>query len=356
MPDPKTQLQKQEPKILTAGDYQKWIDARTQYVTATDAAKILGLSRFGGPTDVWLEKTGQGTPVDQNLAPLKWGRRMEPVILAEYHDEVAPLIVAQPWTLLQSARQPRIVATLDAERVLGAVAGFPQNDEVFDGRPVDAKNSRNATREWGESGTDKLPIYYAMQLAIQMYVTNAEAADLAVLFGGNDFRHYTVHRLPVDVEGTIIARLLDFWTHHVETRTPPPADGSDAFSDHLKKTFTKHTEEIRRATPQEHEAAVALAAAEEAFDIAEAEKKKHQNTLKAAIGAVKGIEGPKWKATWNKDADSTGTDWEAIAKAVALKHAEATGEAATKTIADLVPDHQKVTRVGSRKFNFTFNG
>lgn len=342
--------------VPVADARSRWLVARRDCVTATDIAKILGLSKFGNALSVYLDKIGEAPEIDQNAQPLKWGRRAEPMILRGYHEDVAPLVMEPPFTLIRSTREPLIGATLDARRELITRSG---GSPECDGRPVDAKNIRHDSAEWGPNGTDQMPLYYAAQLVGQMFVTETKHADLAVLFGGNDDRVYTLEHVQ-GTEDNIIEQCVNFWNNHVVPRVPPPIDGSETFKKYLAQKFAKHTDTILRATPEHHEWAVKLAASEEQLDNAQVTVEELRNKFRAAIGEgnAKAIEGPRgsWKASWSLSADSTGTGWESIAKAVALELAAVTGRAATHIIADLVEQNQIVTRKGSRKFTFTFKG
>lgn len=337
----------------------RWLAQRKTCITATDVAKILGVSKFGGPIDVFLEKTGQGQEIDQNAGPLKWGRRAEPMILAAYHEDVAPLVIEPPFTLRHFEAEPLIAATLDARRVLSTAgaAGFVAQ---HDGRPVDAKNIRFETPEWGEHGTDHMPLYYATQLAVQMLVTGAQYADLAVLFSGNEDRVYTLERDDAMLQA-IVARCTAFWKEHVETGRPPAPDGSASFAAYLKRTFAQHSDVMLQATQEQHERAVLLNVARETLEAAERSKTALENAFKEEIGTAnaKGIDGPRgcWKVSWGLTKDSTGVDWEAIAKDLALEHAQLSGRAATQMIDQMAkdPKYTRVTKKGSRRFLFQYN-
>lgn len=58
---------------------------------------------------------------------------------------------------------------------------------------------------------------------------------MAVLIGGNHFKWYFIER-----DEELIAILIElerrFW-HHVETRTPPPLDGSEASTELLSRLY-----------------------------------------------------------------------------------------------------------------------
>jgi predicted phage-related endonuclease len=71
----------------------------------------------------------------------------------------------------------------------------------------------------------------------QLAVTGKQAADVAVLVCGNDFRVYRIER-----DEAMIANLIrlekNFW-HYVQTDTPPPADGSESSGQALRHLFPR---------------------------------------------------------------------------------------------------------------------
>ncbi len=335
----------------------EWLTARRTCITGTDVAKVLGLSKFGGPIDVYDEKTSEAPVEITDNEAMKWGRRNEPTILAAYSEEVAPLRIEQPFTLIRHPSHPLIAATLDARRVALAepydLTSYPPG---CDGRPVDAKNIRNRGGEWGEAESDVMPLYYAAQLTAQMLVTGATVADLAVLFHGNEFVIYRLHR-DEDTVASIVDRCEKFWHNHIVPRVPPPVDGSHQYTEWLKRKFSRHTEVVLSATPEHDTIAQRYREADTVYESAKMALEVQSNALKAQIGEARGIEGNGWKAMWPLTKDSTGVDWEGIAKHIALLYAERLGEPATKIIGDLATSKtfQKVTRKGSRRFTVTFD-
>lgn len=328
------------------GRRKVWLKERETCITATDVAKILGISKYGSAIDVYAEKIGEAIP-SEPTEPMRRGLQLEPAILRIYGEEIAPVVPELPYTLVRCPTDHLIAATLDARRVSGS--------DFLDGRPVDAKNvGWHDASEWGDTDTDQMPKHFGVQLMIQMYVTGTKEADLAVLFSGNDFRRYTIQRVP-EVEEQLAQICREFWENHVLTRTPPEVDGSESYAKYLAQVFAKNTDVVLRATSEQDLMASELNAAKEDFERAEEKVEVYKNRFKAAIGTAKAIEGPKWKAAWGLTKDSTGTDWEAVAKAIALEHAsKVEGVAATHLIAELVKKNQIVTKKGSRRFTFTY--
>jgi putative phage-type endonuclease len=178
---------------------------RSKSLGASDAAAACGLSPWRTPYELYLEKTGE-IPSQADNPRLEWGRRLEAVILEKY--------------LTERALDPADVVT-QAHRVS---AEFPwmsaTPDALLPDRVVEVKTAGwGKGEQWGEPGTDAIPLVYLLQITHQMIVTGLRVADVPVLIGGSDYRVYTV-MFDQELADLLIDRERAFWTY-VETRTPP---------------------------------------------------------------------------------------------------------------------------------------
>jgi predicted phage-related endonuclease len=76
--------------------------------------------------------------------------------------------------------------------------------------------------DWGEIGSDEVPMSYLCQCIWYMAITNINQVDLAVLFGNSDFRIYEIAR-DMELENTILQKASSFWEDYVLKDMPPPA-------------------------------------------------------------------------------------------------------------------------------------
>jgi predicted phage-related endonuclease len=93
-----------------------------------------------------------------------------------------------------------------------------------------------AQSEWGEAGSDQVPLSYLVQCVWYMMLTNIDRTDLAVLFGNADFRIYEINR-DLELEQMILERAKSFWENHVLTDIPPTATSESDY----KTLFGKST-------------------------------------------------------------------------------------------------------------------
>jgi len=198
---------------------------RSKYIGGSDIGAILGLSRFRSPLEVWMEKTGKETMKIDSL-PLRFGSFAEAFVANEYsratgfellHDES---IYLHPQHSFMSAHIDRFI--LEDEE------GLPPT------RILECKTANPfSSSDWGEAGSDQVPMSYLCQCIWYMAITGIDKTDLAVLFGNSDFRIYEIARDQA-LEELVIAKALHFWNEYVLKDIPPPpqsqADCQSLFS------------------------------------------------------------------------------------------------------------------------------
>jgi predicted phage-related endonuclease len=81
---------------------------------------------------------------------------------------------------------------------------------------------------WGEPGTDQVPMSYLCQTILYMALTNIDQTDLAVLFGNSDFRIYEIKRDP-ELEKIVMEKAVHFWQEYVLKDSPPPAQNESDY-------------------------------------------------------------------------------------------------------------------------------
>lgn len=188
---------------------------RTKSIGGSDAAAVLGFSKYKTPVDVWMEKTGRTKDEDLFIGNrfTHWGNRLEDVVLNECEAVIGKRIIRHP-PLATHSRFHHMTANLD-----GVIDGDGE------GIIIEAKTS-SRENGWGEDGGRELPMQYYVQCQHNMEVAGAGSAIVPVLIGGNDFRIIHVDRSDRFAEAMLKAEAR-FWDH-VKNDTPPepmiPAD------------------------------------------------------------------------------------------------------------------------------------
>jgi putative phage-type endonuclease len=212
---------------------------RSKYIGGSDIGAILGLSKFRTPVEVWMEKTGKETKQLDSL-PLRFGSFAEEFVACEYtrstgfellHDES---IYIHPTHSFMSAHIDRFI--------LGDGIGKPPS------RILECKTANPFARgEWGDPGTDQVPMSYLCQCIWYMAITGIEQCDLAVLFGNNDFRIYEIAR-DLELELLVIEKAQNFWNEYVLKDIAPPAQTEGDYQSLFKKSDSSKTVEVNSKT------------------------------------------------------------------------------------------------------------
>ena len=195
-------------------DRDQWLQVRKGGIGSSDAAAAVGLNPYKSQLQLWMEKTGRdGTlpVVDPNddQSPMYWGTLLEPIVAAHYTRRSGHR-VRRVNAVLQHPEHSWMLANIDRE-VVGA----------SDVQILECKTAGiHGARLW----RDGVPEYVQLQVMHQLAVTGKQAADVAVLLGGQELQVFRIER-----DDTLIAQLValeqQFWGY-VERDQQPPADGS----------------------------------------------------------------------------------------------------------------------------------
>jgi|HubBroStandDraft_2_1064218.scaffolds.fasta_scaffold01505_9 putative phage-type endonuclease len=179
---------------------------RAKGIGGSDMPIILGLSNFMTPYQLYLEKIGEGEQREETEAQY-WGNQLEALIRQEFEKRNGVTV-----STLETIISPF------ADHMRGNIDGFIEEWNAV----LEVKCSSSfMAHEWGEDGSDVIPMQYLVQVAHYCAVTNAESAYIAVLIGGNQYRQFKYTR-DHELEMSLIDAANKFW-ECVTTRTPPDA-------------------------------------------------------------------------------------------------------------------------------------
>lgn len=206
----------------TDEDRDAWLATRRQHIGASDSPIILGLTSWSSRVRLYAEKIGELVS-DKASEMMEMGRRMEPVIAAMVCEDLGfEHSYQMEGRLLASTVHPFLSCTLDASIT------HPETGEWI---PFEVKNS-SRYEDWSEGPPDR----YFVQVQHQLAVTGARRGLLGVLISGWQLRWAWIERDDAFIAGTLLPELREFW-RHVEDRTCPPVDASDATRQALAVLF-----------------------------------------------------------------------------------------------------------------------
>jgi putative phage-type endonuclease len=278
----------------------EWLAVRKTGIGSSDAAAAVGLNPYQSALELWLIKTGRDTtlpkadPHDEE-SPMYWGSLLEPIVASHYTKRTGHR-VRRINAVLQhpDADKAWMLANIDRE-VIG----------VADVQILECKTAGiNGAKLWKEG----VPEYVQLQVAHQLAVTGKQAADVAVLIGG---QHLEIHRIERDE--SLIRNLIQlerqFW-HYVKTDTPPPADGSESADLALRCLYPEDAgTTVDLSRDRELSATFAdLVSVRQTIAAQEALEAQLKQTLQQAIGIASLAQFETGAVSWKKAKDSIALD------------------------------------------------
>jgi putative phage-type endonuclease len=201
-------------------NHENWLKMRMMGIGGSDAAAVIGMSRWKSQFQVWMEKTGQAQPenLDGNEY-VYWGTVLEQAVADRFCELTGKKVHKQG--MLQSVEYPYILANVD-RIVVGENAG------------LECKTANGfAAKDWED---DQVPNQYYIQCQHYMMVTGCDKWYIACLIGGNHFVWKEIPRNDEDIKALKTSE-IDFWTRYVLGDEIPPVDGSKSCEEALKDRF-----------------------------------------------------------------------------------------------------------------------
>lgn len=277
--------------ISTSGiTREEWLQERRKGIGGSDAAKVLGVSRWGGPLSVYLEKKGLYVPEDPG-EPAYWGTVLEDVVSREF-EKRSGLRVQRQNKIFTHPDYPWMLANID-RRIVGQNKG------------LECKTASNFMGDEWEG--DELPDAYYIQIQHYMAVMGWEACWVACLIGGQRYVQKEVQRNP-ELINTIIEKEREFWEEHFLKDVPPPVTPFD----NPNSLWPEQTEDDMVQDIDEETITIAqsLAGVQATIKGLENEEERLKGILKSKIGEMAGIQGI---CSWKQAKSKMVTDWQSVA-------------------------------------------
>lgn len=212
---------------------------RAKSLGGSDIGAVLGLSKYRSAVDVWMEKTGRSESHADSL-PLRFGSFAESFVASEYALATGLSLIHHESAFIHpdhSYMHGHVDRFICSSPTL-----FDEKGDLLADRILECKTANPFTaHEWGDVGTDQVPLPYLVQCAWYLAITGLERADLAVLFGNADFRIYDIHR-DLELEGMILDRAKTFWEQHVLADVAPPAQRESDYKQLFSRSEAKAIE------------------------------------------------------------------------------------------------------------------
>ena len=199
---------------------QDFTHNRASFLGGSDIGALLGVSKYRSAMDVWLEKTDKEVDRNDNFA-LRFGSFAESFIAREYALLTRETLVEHPHGLIHP-KYSFCVGHVDRFILKNQETPLFTADGMLNAKKLlECKTANHYTQaDWGEPGSDAIPLPYLCQCLWYLGITNLAEIDVAVLLGGSDLRIYTITR-DLELESLMFEKAAFFWTEHVQKDMPP---------------------------------------------------------------------------------------------------------------------------------------
>jgi len=287
-------------------------------IGGSDVAALLGLNPYKTSYQLWLDKTGRTDDDERDadaIERMHWGVVLEDIVAREYSRRTGYKV----QRINQQLHHPQLdIAVANIDRAIveaGSVARWSASagrvlgaSHLLECKTAHALAQRNG--EWGGAGSDEVPQAYWLQCQWYLGIANLPIADLAVLFGGQKFVTYTMHR-DDSVFTDLLTEAEAWWKRHIIDDLPPdPHSENEA-----RQRWASHLagKEVI-ADVQLADAVQALAEVKAAIGELEREEQELRDAICTAIGDAEAIsyQGRRL-ATWKASKAIRKTNWQAAA-------------------------------------------
>jgi putative phage-type endonuclease len=240
------------PELIPTATEAEWLEARRKGVTASEIAVILGLSPWSSPYALYHQKLGILPPQEDN-AMMERGRVLEPYVVEKFRIEHLGEyeVLGNGRELYAHSERTWQLATPD--RLLWEIDD-PLQLTVNGLEPLAVLETKTASdmSEWGEPGTDEIPVHYRAQVLWQMDVMGVPRAYVAVL----DIKQWEVREYVVEMDDAartdleLMRKEAENFLFRIEVGAAPDVDWRPATAYALKQLHPSVTDEERVLSPQ----------------------------------------------------------------------------------------------------------
>lgn len=271
-------------KVKTAS-HEEWKELRSHYIGGSDAAAVVGLNPFSSPYSLWAEKTGRIPGFEGNLAT-EVGTYLEEFVAQKFAAETGKKVRRANQSFLNSD-YPWAIANIDRD-IVGEDAGLE----------IKTTSELNLKKFAG----GEYPANYYAQMVHYLAITGKQRWYLAVLIGNREFKWFVLERDEDEIAALMEAE-KDFW-RHVETDTPPAADGMQATGEAIKTIYPESNGSTVDLYIYRKELARYLSLCEQIKEL-EQQRDEAANTFKAFMGEAERGECDGYKVSWKSQTRRT---------------------------------------------------
>lgn len=190
---------------IKASNHAEWLEARKDGIGASEIGTILGVNPYDTPYQLWLRKTGQVPPTEDNFL-MKAGHYLESAIAQFCADETGVEIIKQSAGDFIVVNQDKPFLRVSPDRY----AWLPNCRHTKDNKVIiECKSTQKSIFE------DDIPLMWFTQVMYQLGVCEMNQAYLAWLTQGREFGYKLIQYDNDFYNDVIVAEVEKFWTDNI---------------------------------------------------------------------------------------------------------------------------------------------
>lgn len=289
---------------LMPANRENFLKERRNFYGGSDIAAMFGLG-MKSPIRLWQEKMGL-VEANPETEITRKGLYLEPFLATLYEERTGDQVIgADSGQMLVAAnpRWPRIMGHPD-----GLVLGQPRGVEFKD------VNSPRQLSRWGNEDDLIVPEEYMIQSQVYMGLLNEDGITHWDLFPFLGHMGTRLYRIPFDPDiWEAITTMVDrFQRDFIETQTPPPPDGSDAWAEELKRQFPKNLFPHRPPTEEEYGLVQQFLDLSAAIDAEKERLETLKQDIALRIGSADGLICADWRVDYKERTRKGSIDMESL--------------------------------------------
>lgn len=199
--------------------HEEWLLERRKGIGGSDVAAIMGVSPWKSAASVYLDKIGEFPLEDNDSERMRIGRDLEEYVAQRFVEATGKKVRRNNHMLYHDDYQ-FILADIDREI-------------VGENSILECKTTNSYCKSQWEY---EAPLHYQLQCQHYMLVTGAERCYIACLIGNEAFTYHVIER-DAEAMSALLSIEKDFWMNYVEAGQLPPPDGSEDYSEALRKMY-----------------------------------------------------------------------------------------------------------------------
>ena len=197
----------------------EWLSCRRQGIGGSDAAVIVGLSRFGSPLRLWADKRGLGGEAEETEV-MRQGTDFEEYVARRWMEATGKKVRRRNY-MFRNTDYPFAIADVDRE-VVSENAG------------LECKTTSVYNKSDFENG--EIPPAYYVQCQHYMAVMGYDRMYLAVLVLSKAFYHFVIERDEQEI-AALMEQEKGWWAEYIEGDSVPDPDGSEEDGAFIRERF-----------------------------------------------------------------------------------------------------------------------